>query len=102
MQSIGEKERSLGCIIGGAMGDAFGNQIEFRSIEDIREEHGPEGLPEPILEDGRYLITDDTQMTLLTADGLLFAYTRWCTRGIAAPPYQYIYGKYRRWAQLQG
>ena len=96
------RSRALGCIIGGAMGDAFGNPIEFMTLGSIKAKYGEHGLQEPILIDGRYQITDDTQMTLLTADGLLFALTRWCSRGIAAPPYSYIYMKYRRWAQLQG
>jgi len=41
-------------------------------------------------------------MSLLTADGLLLGLTRSCTRGIAGPPYSYVYMKYRRWAELQG
>lgn len=102
MQSIGRKERSLGCIIGGAMGDAFGNPIEFLAIEGIRERYGADGLQEPILIGGRYRITDDTQMTLLTADGMLFAYTKWCTDAFADLPSRYVYGRYRRWARLQG
>ncbi len=95
-------DRSKGCLFGGAIGDAFGYPIEFMSLEEIRSAYGDDGLIEPILCDGRYQISDDTQMSLLTADGLLLALTRYCTRGIAGAPYSYVYMKYRRWAQLQG
>jgi len=95
-------ERSKGCLFGGAMGDALGYPIEFMSLDEIRSAYGNDGLLEPIPYDGGYRISDDTQMSLLTADGILLAYTRYCTRGIAGSPYHYIYPKYRRWAQLQG
>lgn len=96
------KERSVGCLMGGAMGDSFGYPVEFMSLGEIKAAYGKEGLTEPLLADGRYMISDDTQMTLLTGDGLLYALTRFCTRGIGASPYNYIYRKYCRWAQLQG
>jgi ADP-ribosylglycohydrolase len=57
-------------LIGGAIGDALGWPIEFMSLEQITTHHGPQGvtgfvgaLPAQI--------TDDTQMTLFTADGIL-------------------------------
>ena len=95
-------ERSLGCLYGGAMGDAFGYHIEFLSLPNIKARFGEDCLLEPIPDRDRYLISDDTQMTLLTADGILFAYTRYNERGIADSPYQYVFRKYRKWAQLQG
>ena len=96
------RDHAVGCLLGGAMGDSFGYPIEFKPLEEIKSAFGKEGLKEPLLRGGYYMISDDTQMSLLTADGLLCALTRWCTRGLAAPPYNYIYRKYRRWAQLQG
>ena len=71
--SVDLRDRAIGCLMGGAMGDAFGYPIEFMSLEEIKAAYGKEGLREPILLDRRYLISDDTQMTLLTADGLLYA-----------------------------
>lgn len=62
--------RGKGCLIGGAIGDAFGYQIEFMSIEEIRAKYGKEGLREYIISSGIAPITDDTQMTLFTAEGI--------------------------------
>lgn len=60
-----------GCLIGGAIGDALGFPIEFMDIEEIRQTYGPAGLTDYALNNGIALISDDTQMTLFTADGLL-------------------------------
>ncbi len=63
--------KSKGCLIGGAVGDAFGYPIEFMSRAEIEEEYGKDGLRDYVLSNGVALITDDTQMTLFTAEGLL-------------------------------
>lgn len=63
----------LGCLLGGALGDAFGYPVEFRSWTQIRETFGEAGLTEPQAAGGRLRVSDDTQMTLYTADGLLSA-----------------------------
>ena len=60
-----------GCLIGGAAGDALGYAVEFMGEETIFLRHGPGGIAEYELSDGRALISDDTQMTLFTAAGLL-------------------------------
>lgn len=65
--------RILGCLFGGALGDAFGYPVEFRSRAQIRRAFGEAGLLEPQAQRGRLLVSDDTQMTLFTADGLLTA-----------------------------
>ncbi|WP_293374233.1 ADP-ribosylglycohydrolase family protein [Phenylobacterium sp. SCN 70-31] len=69
----GVASRILGCLLGGATGDAFGYPIEFLSMDQVRERHGPDGLVEPRLQGGRTAVSDDTQMTLFTAEGLLAA-----------------------------
>ncbi|GAB3659822.1 ADP-ribosylglycohydrolase family protein [Glycomyces tarimensis] len=62
-------ERILGCLIGGAVGDALGYQVEFDPWPQIEREWGPRGVTEL-----RYnQVSDDTQMTLFTAEGLLDA-----------------------------
>ncbi len=63
-------KRAKGCLIGGAIGDAFGYCIEFSSREEIEEKYGKDGLQDYELTDGVAVITDDTQMTLFTAEGL--------------------------------
>lgn len=67
-------DRLLGCLIGGAIGDAFGYGIEFDSLSEIREQHGPAGLTEPLQDGrGRIIVSDDTQMTLFTLEGMIRA-----------------------------
>ena len=69
-------ERFKGCMLGGATGDALGYVIEFDSLNAIRRKYGPHGL-RTILKskkDGnKAVISDDTQLALFTADGLLWA-----------------------------
>jgi ADP-ribosyl-[dinitrogen reductase] hydrolase len=62
--------RILGGLFGGALGDAYGYPVEFRSRKAIKMAFGKAGLTEPR---GRLVVSDDTQMTLFTADGLLTA-----------------------------
>lgn len=65
--------RLLGCLLGGAVGDAFGYTVEFMQLADIRRRFGPAGLTEPVPEGGRLVVSDDTQMTLFTLEGMLRA-----------------------------
>ena len=64
-----------GCIVGGAVGDALGYPVEFMSYEAICRQFGPAGIRGYWLEKtgGTALFSDDTQMTLFTAAGLLAA-----------------------------
>jgi ADP-ribosyl-[dinitrogen reductase] hydrolase len=64
-------ERFLGCLLGGAVGDAFGYCVEFLRLPEIRSSFGPEGIKEPVFQAGRLIVSDDTQMTLFTLEGLL-------------------------------
>lgn len=97
------KDSIRGCMIGGAAGDALGYPVEFSSVPDIRMSHGPYGIDEYELDrrSGKALISDDTQMTLFTANGLLFGNTRGCLRGIAAPYSSYIAMAYKDWYMTQ-
>ena len=45
----GQEERVLACLMGGAMGDAFGYEVEFKSLHDIRERFGETGIKTPVL-----------------------------------------------------
>lgn len=66
-------DRVLGCLYGGAVGDAFGYAVEFDKLSSIRGRFGPEGMTEPVYQGGRLIVSDDTQMTLFTAEGLVRA-----------------------------
>lgn len=61
--------RELAVLLGGAVGDALGYRVEFDRLEAIRARYGREGLrlanaPGPLV------VSDDTQMTLFTLEGL--------------------------------
>ena len=72
---MGNLDKFCGCLIGGAAGDALGYAIEFKREDEIFSEYGKEGITgyDLILEDDIAEISDDTQMTLFTAEGLLLA-----------------------------
>lgn len=68
-------ERRLACLLGGAVGDGFGFSVEFDRLPSIRSRYGPRGIREPELRDGLLPVSDDTQMTLFTLEGLARAAT---------------------------
>ena len=91
-----------GCLLAGAVGDALGAPVEFLSLPMIRAEFGPPGIAEPEPgPDGLARITDDTQMTLFTAEGLLRATTRRHERDAADTPVV-VHNAYLRWLHTQG
>ncbi|WP_457033772.1 ADP-ribosylglycohydrolase family protein [Kitasatospora sp. P5_F3] len=86
------QDRVHGCLLGGALGDALGFPVEGVSLYTIQDRHGPAGITEPVPDRegvvGR--ISDDTQMTLFTAEALL--------RGASVPQVQQAY---LRWLDTQ-
>lgn len=69
------KDKIRGSLIGGAVGDALGYPVEFMSYASIVHKYGDKGITRYELDrkSGKALISDDTQMTLFTALGLLNA-----------------------------
>ncbi|MDL4774591.1 ADP-ribosylglycohydrolase family protein [Actinomadura xylanilytica] len=63
--------RASGTVFGLAYGDALGAPTEFLGMEEIARRFGPDGPREPT--GSPALVTDDTQMALAVADGLLDA-----------------------------
>ena len=94
-------DKFRGCLIGGAAGDALGYAVEFLSESFIRSRFGPEGIREYRLKDGLARISDDTQMTLFTANGLLYGEARGHVRGIMGYPAGYVAIAYREWYKTQ-
>ncbi|MEU2722155.1 ADP-ribosylglycohydrolase family protein [Streptomyces smyrnaeus] len=94
------RSRVRGCLLGGAIGDALGAGVEFDSLAAIREKWGPQGVTDYVPAYGRRgAVTDDTQMTLFTVDGLIRAHVRRDT-GAWHPPTD-VHAAYRRWATTQ-
>lgn len=94
-------DKYRGCLIGGAVGDALGYPVEFMSLAAIKEKYGENGITEYELHDGVARISDDTQMTLFTATGILHGETRGCVRGLAGPPWGYVWLSYKDWYRTQ-
>jgi ADP-ribosylglycohydrolase len=92
-----------GCLLGGALGDALGAPVEFLRLRDIRARFGTDGVSALEPEYGRNggAITDDTQMTLFTAEALLRARHRAGCEDLADVA-GYGYGAYLRWLRTQG
>ena len=66
------KDKIRGCLMAGAAGDALGYEVEFMSRCSILSRFGDNGITAFALDsNGKALISDDTQMTLFTANGLL-------------------------------
>lgn len=64
-------DKVKGCIVGGAVGDALGYPVEFLDYSSILSKFGPKGITRYQPRNGIALFSDDTQMTLFTATGLL-------------------------------
>ena len=88
-------------LIGGAFGDSLGAEIEFLSLDAIRRKF-PDGMLDlPPHQGLRGAITDDTQMTLFTAEGLIRAHVRGSLKGICHPP-SVVHHALLRWYRTQG
>lgn len=91
-----------GCLLGGAVGDALGAPVEFMALDAIRQAFGPAGIRCFAPAYGRIgAITDDTQMTLFTAEGLIRAWVRGSEKGICHTP-SIVHHAYLRWLLTQG
>jgi ADP-ribosyl-[dinitrogen reductase] hydrolase len=66
------RSRLAGCLFAGALGDALGYRVEFDDVSKIVDVHGPAGVTDPRTH-GKAIVSDDTQMTLFTLEGLLRA-----------------------------
>lgn len=77
------QDRIRGSLVGGAIGDALGYPVEFiRSFAGIQSRYGERGITRLDTrlysqsneeKNGKAVVSDDTQMTLFTANGLLNA-----------------------------
>ncbi len=96
------RSRFLGCLLGGAVGDALGAPVEFLDLDAIRDRFGPGGVTDYAPAYGREgAITDDTQMTLFTAEGLIRASNREARYGTVSMA-AVLHHAYLRWLHTQG
>lgn len=96
-------DRIRGCLLGGAAGDALGYPVEFLWIDDIRKRYGPSGIQRYDFDGrtGKALISDDTQMTLFTAEGILSGLTQNRLNGTSIPLRKYVESAYADWLSTQ-
>ncbi len=95
--TVDRADRIRGSLLAGAIGDALGAGIEFLSLDEIEESFGPGGVKTFTPAYGSDApITDDTQMTLFTAEGLIEASEN------GTDPVGTIWDAYRRWYHTQG
>lgn len=92
-----------GCMIGGAAGDALGYVVEFMGENQIFSIYGEKGIQDyrPDHAAGKALISDDTQMTLFTANDILYGQTGSALRGIGGDPHIYMGKCYGEWYKTQ-
>lgn len=89
---INRNDRIRGSLIGGAIGDALGYPIEFQ--KNIKNKQYTRF-------EGKGIISDDTQMTLFTANALIWRDTRGFLKGIAPSVSDALYLAYKDWLSTQ-
>lgn len=88
-------------MLAGAVGDALGAPVEFMSLQQIRDEFGQKGVTDYQPAYGRKgAVTDDTQMTLFTSEGLILSRVRKEYNGPDMIPTA-VYHAYLRWLSTQ-
>jgi ADP-ribosylglycohydrolase len=93
--------RFVGCLLGGAIGDALGYPVEFLKTGEIERLFGRSSPPRLSRARGnKALISDDTQMTLFSAEGLIRAWHRTLDRHVGSPE-AVLLGAYQRWLSTQ-
>lgn len=97
------QDKIRGCLFGGAIGDALGYPVEFMSDKEILRRYGAEGVHEYTLSgfNREALVSDDTQMALFTANGLLVADTRASLQGDKRKPRETVAEAYQDWLATQ-
>ena len=88
--------RYLGCLLGGAVGDALGYPVEFMQENAICGKYGPKGIQTLAQAGHPARISDDTQMTLFAANALVN------TKQNGGDLRKNLWTAYREWLGTQG
>ncbi|WP_297423530.1 ADP-ribosylglycohydrolase family protein [Clostridium sp.] len=100
---INMRDRFVGCLLGGGIGDALGFPVEFMKLFEIHWTYGKTGIEDLKLDiiSKKAQISDDTQMTLFTVEGILdYEYTSRFAREENIQ--KSIFHAYMRWLYTQG
>lgn len=91
-----KRSRFLGCLLGGAVGDALGYPVEFLEENAIRKKYGSKGIQTLAQAGHPALVSDDTQMTLFAANAIVYTSKQGgALRGN-------LWTAYREWLGTQG
>jgi ADP-ribosylglycohydrolase/protein-tyrosine phosphatase len=93
-ESLEWQDRFIACLLGGAIGDAFGYAVEFDRLAAIKRRFGDAGLQEPVLTGAKLVASDDTQMTLFSVAAAASASFR-------SDPVQALRSAYLDWLDTQ-
>lgn len=96
------ENKYIACLLGGAIGDALGAPIEFLKLDEIYSKHGENGVTDYVeFENNMGEFTDDTQLTLFTAEALLRSEHRAVLRGVGGALPKITHYSYLRWLHTQ-
>jgi ADP-ribosyl-[dinitrogen reductase] hydrolase len=96
------RSRFHGCLLGGAVGDAVGAPVEALDLEQIVRNFGEHGIRDYAPAYGKIgAITDDTQMSLFTAEGMLCARMNSVMHGQDPDFFRAASHSYARWLMTQ-
>ena len=99
---MGNKQnQTRGVLLGLAVGDAMGHTVDSRSLSEICEDYGPNGLLGYDLVNGYADVTSYTQLAAFAANGLLLGLTRGQLQGKMAPLVRYIGLALKEWSRSQ-
>jgi len=96
------RSRFQGCLLGGAVGDAVGAPVEILDLDAIVRTYGEAGIRDYAHAYGKVgAITDDTQMALFTAEGMLCAKLASVVHGHDPDYFRAASHSYARWLMTQ-
>lgn len=95
-------DKYLGSFVGGAVADALGAPLEFDEYEVLMQIYGEDGVDDYVEFNGEGKFTDDTQMSLFTAEGLLYDLNSKKNNPLSRTTIDMIHDAYIRWLFTQG